>query len=509
MRRLVKILTSRVISIALSIIAQIVFLYLSLCKIASFDKFQPFMEAVALVIVIYIINKQEDPSYTIGWCVLILVFPVLGVMLYLLCAGRKMPKKLSKGTTQVNESMADLLVQDKNVLEEIKENNEDLYRVYSCGYLTSKFPVYKNTKATYFNSGEEFFPVLLEELRKAKHFIFLEFFIIDFGEMWDSVLAILQEKVKEGVEVKLIYDDFGCSATIPQHYDRTLKRIGIETYRFNKLRPALIIQMNNRDHRKVIVIDNNVAFTGGVNLADEYINVINRFGYWKDSAIRLEGEAVWSFTVMFLGMFSYLRERKEQIDYAKYKLPCIETHSNSYFQPFSDTPTDEVNLGLSAHLSLINQAKRYVYIDTPYLILNTDMQTALILAAQSGVDVRILVPHIPDKKYVFSITQSNYEALIKAGVRVYEFTPGFNHCKNIISDDYIGLVGTVNTDYRSYYLHFEDGVILQDEKIVLEMKQGYLKALEVSHEVTLKECRKFPLYKRIWRAVLKLMAPLF
>ena len=327
--------------------------------------------------------------------------------------------------------------------------------------------------------------------------------------MWDSVLTILQEKVKEGVEVKLIYDDFGCSATIPQHYDRTLKRIGIETYRFNKLRPALIIQMNNRDHRKVIVIDNNVAFTGGVNLADEYINVINRFGYWKDSAIRLEGEAVWSFTVMFLGMFSYLRERKEQIDYAKYKLPCIETHSNSYFQPFSDTPTDEVNLGLSAHLSLINQAKRYVYIDTPYLILNTDMQTALILAAQSGVDVRILVPHIPDKKYVFSITQSNYEALIKAGVRVYEFTHGFNHCKNIISDDYIGLVGTVNTDYRSYYLHFEDGVILQDEKIVLEMKQGYLKALEVSHEVTLKECRKFPLYKRIWRAVLKLMAPLF
>ncbi len=509
MHRLVKILTSRIISIALLIIAQIVFLYSSICNIAGTDVLEPITRLISIIIVIYIINKQEDPSYTIGWCVLILVFPVFGIMLYLLCAGRKMPKKLANGTTQVNENMANLLVQDETVIDELKENDPNLYRIFSCGYLTSSFPIYKNTKATYFDSGEEFFPVLLEELRKAKHFIFLEFFIIDFGKMWDSILSILQEKVKEGVEVKFIYDDFGCSTTVPQHYDKVLNRIGIETYRFNKLRPALIIQMNNRDHRKVIVIDNEVAFTGGVNIADEYINEINRFGYWKDSAIRLEGEAVWSFTVMFLGMYSYLRNSKEVLEYEKYKLPCKHYENNSYFQPFSDTPTDDINMGLSAHLSIINNAKKYVYIDTPYLVLNTDMQTALILAAQSGVDVRILVPHIPDKKYVFSITQSYYEILIKAGVRIYEFTPGFNHTKNIVSDDYLGLVGTVNTDYRSYYLHFEDGVILQDDEVVKKMKEGFLKALEKSHEVTLEDCKKCPFYKRIWRAVLKLMAPLF
>ncbi len=509
MHRLVKILTSRIISIALLILAQVAFLYLSICNIAGADVLDPIMRVISIVLVVAIINKQEDPSYTIAWCVLILVFPILGVMLFLLCAGRKMPKKLANGTTQVNENMSNLLIQDQKVLEEIKEKDESLYRIYSCGYLSSHFPIYKNTKATYYDSGEEFFPDLLDELRKAKHFIFLEFFIIDFGQMWDSVLSILQEKVKEGVEVKFIYDDFGCSTTVPQHYDKVLNRIGIETYRFNKLRPALIIQMNNRDHRKVIVIDNQVAFTGGVNLADEYINVIDRFGYWKDSAIRLEGEAVWSFTVMFLGMYSYLRNSKEVLEYRKYKLPCKHIESDSYFQPFSDTPTDDINMGLSAHLSIINRAKNYVYIDTPYLILNSDMQAALILAAQSGIDVRILVPHIPDKKYVFSITQSNYELLIKAGVRIYEFTPGFNHCKNMVSDDDIGLVGTVNTDYRSYYLHFEDGVILQDTDTIQKMKQGFLNALEKSHEVTLEDCKKFPLYKRIWRAVLKLMAPLF
>ena len=508
MRRLIKILTSRVISIGLLIIAQVVFIYLSICNIASVDFLEKGTRIISIIVVIYIINKQEDPSYTIGWCVLVLTFPLLGVLLYLLCAGRKMPKKLSKGTTQVNENMSNLLIQDEKVLEELKENNQNLYRIYSMGYLSSSFPVYKNTESTYFESGEEFYPTLIEELKKAKHFIFLEFFILDFGEMWDGVLSILQEKVKEGVEVKLIYDDFGCSTTVPQHYDKILSHIGIETYRFNKLRPALIIQMNNRDHRKIIVIDNKVAFTGGVNIADEYINKINRFGYWRDSAICLKGEAVWSFTVMFLGMYSFLSNQKD-LDYLKYKLPCDSYTNDSYFEPFSDTPTDDVDMGLNTHLSFVYNAKKYIYIDTPYLVLNVDMQTALIVAALSGVDVRILVPHIPDKKYVFSITQSSYEVLVKSGVKVYEYTPGFNHTKNFVSDDEIGLVGTVNTDYRSYYLHFEDGVIFNDKKSVIKMRDSFLDALKDSHEITLEDCKKVSLYKRLWRAILTLLAPLF
>lgn len=508
MHRLIKILTSRIITFALLIIVQVAILFLEISRFLDYPKVATTFNILAIIFVIYIINKYEDPSYTTAWCVLILVSPVIGVVLYILCAGRKMPKKLSRGTTQVNARMANLLQQDESILEELKKDDHNVYRTFNYGLNTSKFPIYKNTKSTYFDSGEDFYPTLLEELKKAEHFIFLEFFIIDYGEMWDSILAILVQKVKEGVKVKLIYDDFGCSTTIPQHYDRTLTKLGIETYRFNKMRPALIIKMNNRDHRKIIVIDNKVAFTGGVNIADEYINKIDRFGYWRDSAIMLKGEAVWSFTVMFLGMYSYLKNDPD-IDYESYHLSCDKYDEIGYYQPFSDTPTDDVDMGLSLHLHMVSEAKKYVYIETPYLILNNDMQTALILAAKSGIDVRILVPHIPDKKYVYGITQSNYPPLLLAGVKIYEFTPGFNHSKNIVVDDCIGLVGTVNTDYRSYYLHFEDGVLMHDTSEILKMKDGFLKAIEKSHEVTYEETQRVILWKRLWRAVLKLMAPLF
>ena len=324
------------------------------------------------------------------------------------------------------------------------------------------------------------------------------------------MLSILKEKVAEGVEVKLIYDDWGCMISLPPHYDRTLNEYGIETYKFNRMRPALIVTMNNRDHRKICVIDNKVGFTGGLNLADEYMNFISRFGYWRDSAMMIKGDAVRSLTVMFLGMYSYLRHDDIKMDYSRYVEPYEEAgEEGCFYQPFSDTPTDAVELGLTNHLNLVAAASRYIYIDTPYLIINSDMMTALCQCAQSGVDVRILTPHIPDKKPVFAMTRSNYRKLIRRGVRIYEYTPGFNHRKNIVCDDELCLVGSVNTDYRSYYLQFEAGVLMRNPSLAEELRQSFEKGLAESQEITLADCNKTPLLVRMFRGILNVIAPFF
>lgn len=510
MHKLVKILTSRLIIMAVLIILQVATFLTWVLNSSVAYTVNTVASIIGVVIVIYVINKPEEPMYKIAWSIFVLTLPVIGGFLYLLCAGRKMPKKLFNGTTNANHRMENLLVQDKKTLDELKAcENSNIYKMFYHGLNVSKFPIYQKTTSNFFSSGEEFFPVLLEDLKKAKHFIFIETFIIDEGKMWDEILQILKEKVKEGVEVKLIYDDFGCSTTLPMSYHKKLNEMGIETYVFNRLRPVLAVQMNNRDHRKIIVIDNRVGFTGGVNLADEYINQYKRFGYWRDSVIRLEGKAVWSLTVMFLGMYSYLKEDDEDISYQTYDLPCEQIEGDGFYQPFSDTPTDDADIGLNTHLNIVNQAQKYVYINTPYLVLNNDMQTALCLAARNGVDVRILVPHIADKRYVFWITQSNYEVLLRSGVKIYEFTPGFNHSKTVFSDDEIGLVGTVNTDYRSYYLHFEDGVLMYQTPEIQEMKEDFLNALQQSQQITLEDCRKVNALTRLFRAVLKIFAPLF
>ncbi len=509
MKKLLKILTSRLLVIIALIALQIALLFSWLWNTAIYLQIIPATELFGVILAVYVINQEEDPSYKLSWCVALLTLPVFGSMMYLLVAGRKMPKKLSNGTTQASIRMKHLLKQDETIMKDLKEIDPAVHNIFYYALHESRFPVYRDTDAVYFPSGEKWFPVFLEELKKAKHFIFLEYFIIDKGSMWDETLAVLKQKAAEGVEVKLIYDDFGC-ITLPLHYDRELNEMGIETYRFNTLRPALLIQMNNRDHRKICVIDNQVGFTGGVNLADEYGNRIRRFGYWRDDAIMIRGEAVWSLSVMFLGMFSYLKKDTDTMDYARYHLPNEAFHGQKgYFQPFSDTPKDEADLGLSTHLNLVQNAEDYIDINTPYLILNDSMKTSLCLAAEKGVKVRILTPHIPDKKMVFSITRHNYAELIRRGVEIYEYSPGFNHTKSFVADDRMAVVGSVNTDYRSYYLHFEDGILIYDSPEVIRIRESFEEALKVSHRVTLEECQKTNLIVRMVRGVMNLMAPLF
>ncbi len=353
------------------------------------------------------------------------------------------------------------------------------------------------------------FPAMLEALEASEHFIFMEYFILDKGTMFDTVIEVLERKVKEGVEVRLIYDDMGCITTMPAHFYRSLQAKGIKCAAFNPFRPMLSIIMNNRDHRKIFVVDGKVAFTGGINIADEYINKTERFGYWKDTGIRLEGEAVWSFTCMFLEMWNYIVRSSE--DLRKFKpdtVPDQPFESDGFVQPYGDTPLDKENTGENVYMNIISKAKKYVYIFTPYLIIDNEIATALTLAAKRGVDVRIVTPHIPDKKTAFMLTQSYYEQLMGGGVKIYEFTPGFIHAKCFVCDDRVATVGTVNLDYRSLYLHFECGVFLYRTSSVMDVKQDALETIARSIPVT-QDMLKPVLQKVLIQAILKLFAPLF
>lgn len=507
MRRILKILTSRLFIVAPLVILQFAFFALLFYSVAYTEKALPFISLIAILFCIYIINREEDPSYKIAWVAVILGAPVIGIPLYVLAGNRHVPKKLYYGTIRANKKMEHLLQENVDI-DTHNDIDAGAKKIFHYGVNRLGLPVYNHTSSEYYASGEEWFPHYIEALKNAKHFIFIETFIIVQGSVWNEILEVLKQKVKEGVEVKLIYDDFG-SITLPHHYSRQLREIGVEAHRFNHVRARFIIQMNNRDHRKITVIDNQIAFIGGVNLADEYVNRIVRYGYWKDSAMKIEGEAVWSYTVMFMGMLSYVRSKEEgKVDYEKYHIPYSVKENYGYYQPWSDTPTDKESVALNMHLNMVKYARDYVYIDTPYLILNETMKQELILSAKSGVDVRILTPHIPDKKIVFEITRGFYKQLVEAGVKIYEFTPGFNHTKNFVADDTLAIVGSANTDYRSYFLHYENGCLMYKTSEIRKIKQNFLDACEKSHLVTLDEIHKTNVIVRMIRAVLNLMIPL-
>ena len=349
---------------------------------------------------------------------------------------------------------------------------------------------------------------MVEELKKAKHYIFLEYFIIQEGKMWNTILDILRQKAAEGVDVRVIYDDMGCIMILPTGYDRTLEQMGIKCRIFNPFVPILSSRFNTRDHRKICVIDGNVGFTGGINLADEYINAYEKHGHWKDTSILLKGEAVFNLTVMFLSMWDYLDSTTGKTDYSRYYPTVWDENAKGYVQPFADNPLDDEAVGETVYLNLINKAKRYVYITTPYLILSSEMLTALTSAAKCGVDVRIITPHIPDKWYVHAVSRSHYQPLIEAGVKIYEYTPGFIHAKTFVVDDDYAVVGTIHLDYRSLYLHFECAVWMYQTPSVAQVRDDFFKTQQISQEITLEECRSLSFPRRLGRSVLRVFAPL-
>lgn len=352
------------------------------------------------------------------------------------------------------------------------------------------------------------FARLIEELKKAESYIFLEYFIVEEGQMWNTILDVLTQKAAQGVEVRCMYDDVGCFFRLPKDYPAKLEKRGIQCAVFNPFVPFLSAMQNNRDHRKIAVIDGKVAFTGGVNLADEYINAISRFGHWKDAACMLEGEAAWGFTLIFLQMWSTCCRTQE--GFAKYypwkAQPC-PVKSDGLVQPYADSPMDRENVGEHVYLQIIHNAKRYLYINTPYLIVDDTVASALKLAAKSGVDVRIVTPHIWDKKLVHITTRSYYRDFIKAGIKIYEYSNGFIHSKTFVSDDEVATVGTTNLDFRSLYLHFECGVWMYRSRAVEQIKADFLNTLKICQPVSEQDCR-VGLIKQIFQDVLKLFAPL-
>ena len=331
----------------------------------------------------------------------------------------------------------------------------------------------------------------------------------DERKMWCDILEILRRKASEGVDVRLIYDDVGCLNTLPYKYDQTMKRLGIQCRIFNPFRPVLSSSLNNRDHRKIVVIDGHTAFTGGINLADEYINHIEKHGHWKDAGIMLKGDAVWNFTIMFLTMWNFLNSTED--DYQKY-LPHIHHpesfHEDGFFTPYCDSPIDGEPVGEQVYLNAISRAQKYIYIETPYLIMDNETVTALRLAAKSGIDVRIITPGIADKWYVHTMTRAYYPLLIESGVQIYEYTPGFIHSKVVSVDDEIGIVGTINLDYRSLYLHFECAVWMYKTQAVLDAKKDFLETLQVCRRITMQDCKEVKWPVRFMRMVMRVFAPL-
>jgi len=494
---------------ALLVLLQVLFLAFEIYKLSSYYVYiEIVLRVISLGAVIFLLYRQSNPSVKISWIVLIMLVPILGGLVFVLFGHVILPKSLRENLNRVRKATIDSYQPQDALMEELAVKDKQVANL--CTYIGnfSLSPVFKNTKATYFKIGEDYWASLLKDLEKAEHFIFLEYFIMEEGEMWDSVHEILRRKVSEGVEVRVMYDDVGSVFVLPNHYSEHLEREGIKSVAFNKLFPLMAIILNNRDHRKIVSIDGRIAYTGGINLADEYINRKVKYGHWKDTGVRIEGEAVRSFTVMFLQLWNAMRPTEDDYSLYFYKWPA-DSFSDGYIQPYGDSPLDHEVLGENIYMNIISGAKNYVWIYTPYLIVDNEMTTALCLAAKRGVDVRIVTPGIPDKRMAYWLTQSSYSALLKAGVRVLQYTLGFIHAKCFLCDDDIATVGTVNMDYRSFYHHFECGTLLYKTSVSASLKEDMLEVFEVCEEVTPQWLKKHVGTNLLFGPILKLLAPLF
>lgn len=510
MKKLIQFVFHRLFIVVLLLIIQIYIIFLMLNEFNQYYVYFDIITAfLAMLAVLSIVNDRSNPGYKIAWIILILVVPIFGVLFYMMFGGKELGRATQSRLQKIRLQSLNQMKQNRKVMEELKEENIDAY--HQAKYIEDYglTPIYNHSESLYFESGEKYFHQLVKELKQAKHYIFLEYFIIQEGIMWNTILEILKEKVKMGVDVRIIYDDLGCIMTLPYKYDKKLESYGIKCAIFNPFVPILSSRFNNRDHRKITVIDGHTAFTGGINLADEYINAYPKYGHWKDTGILIKGEAVWNFTVMFLTIWDSIK--KENSSFNKYKAEVYqekEIFNDGYIQPYMDSPFDNETVGESIYLNLINKAKKYIYITTPYLVIDNEMVTAICLAAKSGIDVKIITPHIPDKHYVHAVTRSYYNTLLESGVEIYEYTDGFIHAKSFLVDGLYGTVGTVNLDYRSLYLHFECGVWMYKTSSLKDLKKDFLKTLQISELVSIEKCRNRKWYHRFILAVMRIFAPL-
>ncbi len=506
---LFKVIFSRATIAILSLVIQLVVIFLS---IYFFSKYIVWIfggfTVLSIIVAIYILNKNQNPSYKIAWIIPIFALPVFGVCLYLLVQFQYGSKVINNGLQNIRKKTKLFLKQETSVNTSLKEDNVLFNNFASYMYNYGDFPIYQNTKMDYFSVGETQFEDMVKEIRKAKKYIFLEYFIIQKGYMWNTILEILKEKVKEGVEVRVIYDGMCMIASLPFNYPKELAKFGIKCKIFSPIKPIFSTYQNNRDHRKICIIDGKIAYTGGANLADEYINKINRFGHWKDTAIKLSGEAVNTFTILFLEMWN-LKETEEEI-YENYLVGKKDDFEEElgYVLLYADNPFDNYEIGKQVYLDIMNQAKEFLHIITPYLVLDHELLNTLIYLARKGIDVKIIMPNIPDKKLVYYLGRSFYSELIRSGVKIYEYIPGFPHAKVFSCDLDKATVSSINLDYRSLYLHFECGVLIYKNKVINDIENDFQETLKKCKKITLEEIKKYPLWKRLIGRLLRLFSPL-
>lgn len=510
MKKLLNLILSRAsFTVIFMIIQFITLIYILQFFQQQFVWFYILFSIISIIVSVNIINGDDTPEYKTAWIIPVTILPIFGIMLYLVFGKTHLTSIQKKKIRKIQNEF-------NNALSKIKSKKAELEQVSSDAAVQSRYlensahaPVYTGTTTEYFKVGDDMFPVMIDELKKAKKFIFLEYFIIQPGKFWNSILEVLEQKVKEGVDVRLMYDDLGCLFTLPKDYYLQMESKGIKCCAFHRFLPVLSNTFNTRDHRKICVVDGNTAFTGGINLADEYINEYERHGHWLDCGIMLKGDAVWSFTVMFLSMWDYEYNTWDKYEnFAPHKAHSYVHQDDGFVQPYTDSPVDSEYTGEAAYINMLNRAKKYVYICTPYLIVDSKLLSALCNAAKSGIDVRIITPGIADKEYVHILTRSYYSVLIDAGVKIYEYAPGFIHSKTFVSDDTYGICGTINLDYRSLYLHYECAVWMYDCKAILQMKDSYFETLEKCNCITKEWCNNRPFHISVLQKLLRIVAPL-
>lgn len=498
---------SRFFIIGLLIIFQLAILLMMYIYFAGILPFASlFFSLFTAVMIFSLFNSDMDSTAKLTWMMIFFISPIPGTILFHLLRKDFGHFAITKRVEALIKETRSILPQKSSVInspELLNSGTDDL-----CCYLnrTGCFPIYGKTDAQYFSCGEEKFAALLEELEKAEEFIFMEYFIIDEGLMWGKILEILRKKAAAGVEVRVMYDGMCEMSTLTHDYPKRMAQLGIKCKAFSPITPFLSSYYNYRDHRKILVIDGKIAFTGGVNLADEYINCRERFGHWKDAAVMLKGEAVPSFTLMFLQMWNISEHEPE---WEKWLAPKLSVNAKGYVMPYADCPLDDDKVGENVYMDILNRATNYVHIMTPYLILDGELENALKFAAKRGIDVKIILPGIPDKKGAFALAKTHYKSLIKSGVRLYEYTPGFVHSKVFVCDNEKAVVGTINLDYRSLYHHFECAAYLYKTSCIYDVERDFCETLKLCRKVTPETIKNEKLYYKIVGPILKLIAPLF
>ncbi len=504
-----KLLRRRLFIVLLIALQFFTILYYLFDKSIVSDGVRQALTLMSLFVALHIISKRTKEAYKLTWVFIILIFPVFGGLFYLMFRVQTRSKKLLRQLKQVTDMVKIGYSLSPSCYEKAVEALPEHARQIEYLERYSGFPVFENTTTKHLSPGEDFWESLLPDLEKAENYIFIESFIIESGAFWDSIYEILKKKAASGVDVRIIYDDMGCFLRLPLNFVKKTAKDGIRSVTFNRFVPVLNAIQNYRDHRKIIAIDGKIAYTGGINLADEYINLKSPFGHWKDTGIRLEGEGAWSFALMFLENWIIATEKELKVEdfYPWKNTPCPIQKTDSFVLPFADSPLDNEHVTDHVYTQIITKAKKYVYIMTPYLIVDNSMVSALCTAAKSGVDIRIMTPFRWDKRIIHFTTRSYYRELIKAGVRIYEYTPGFVHSKTFVSDDDTAVIGSANMDFRSLYLQFECGVWMQHAEAVTELRDDFLETLSVCHEITQNDC-KCNVFTRFLQEVCRLFAPL-